>query len=313
VADLTDFPIRFGVLAGAPGDRTAWRATVTRAETLGYSTLLVPDHIGQGWGPFVSLASAAQWTSDLTLGTLMLAADLRPAAVVYQELASLSYLAPAGLEIGVGAGWLESDFRQCGIDMEPPARRIERLSETVRLLREMWDDGTAPPKGEHLAHQGVQANPRPSGDTLVRWVMGGGGDRMLAAAARHADIVSLSATLRSGAKDNTFGPSATRDAFERRARMLDAHPEGASAERQIFPFVAAVTGNPDRFSRLVAQRVLGLDGDEARQSPLALFGTVAQIRDRVRAVRETVGVTYWVVPEQQAEAFAPVVEALSGS
>ncbi|MDX3225469.1 TIGR03621 family F420-dependent LLM class oxidoreductase [Streptomyces sp. ME19-01-6] len=305
-------PFRFGVLAGACPDLAAFRRLVRRTEETGYSSLLVPDHLDQRWGPLVSLALAAGWTSRLTLGTLMLAADLRRPAVLFKELATLDQAAPGRLEIGLGAGWFAPDFARAGVPMDPPAIRIARLEETVHIVRELWDKGAVTYRGRYCSAIDAIGEPRPA---PARWVMGGGGRTMLRTAARHADIISLTAQLSAARKEVPLGANAAAERFDQRVAWIreDAGDRLAALELQCLLTAAAVV----RDSRDHAERVLapafGLPPDEVLDSPVVLAGEVPEICDRLRARRERYGISYWVVPAARAEEFEPVVARLAGT
>jgi probable F420-dependent oxidoreductase len=308
-------PLRFGVLAAPARDAPAWRRTARRAEELGYSALLVPDHLGQQWGPLVSLAIAAEQTDRIALGTLMLAVDLRCPVVLFKELATLGQFAPGRLEIGLGAGWFAGDFTASGVALAPPATRIERLDEAAQILKGLWAHKRLSFRGRHYQVAEASGEPRPPDPDAVRWVLGGGGRRVLEVAARHADIVSLSARMSSGAKDSSFGASATAGQFDRRAGWL-RHFAGdrlAGIEVQCLVFAAAVVADRDRYAARVLSPMFGLPPELALDSPLALAGTVGQICDQLLARRERFGISYWVVGGAQMEQFAAVVSKMSGS
>ncbi|MFD6530898.1 TIGR03621 family F420-dependent LLM class oxidoreductase [Streptomyces sp. NPDC060184] len=304
-------PFRFGVLAGGAQNVADWESLSARCEEAGYSSLLVPDHMNREWGPLVSLALAARTTRTLALGPLMLGAGLRRPSVLYKELATLDLIAPGRLEIGVGAGWLASDFTRAGIEVESASARIDRAVEAVTLLRRLWDEGGASFTGRF--HQVIDAvgEPRPR---PARWTMGGGGPRVLRAAALHADIVSLSARLVSGAKDSRFGPSARAVEFDQRVRWVReaAADRAEQPELQCLIFAASLTKSPERYADRVLSRMFGLPAAEALDSPLALVGDVAEVCERLEERRERFGISYWVLPAAQAEAFAPVVARLTG-
>lgn len=308
----TDHLFRFGVLAGPLSDVDAWRQRARQAEELGYSSLLVPDHMGREWGPLVSLAVAAGCTTRLQLGTLMLAVDLRLPSVLFKELATLDLLAPGRLEIGLGAGWFGQDFERAGVPMAPHATRIERLDEAAALLRQLWDTGTASRQGGHYPVAGAVGTPRPQ---PARWTMGGGGRRMLRTAVRHADIVSLNARLDSAAKGSQFGQSATAAAFDRRTAWVKefAADRGTDPQVQCLAHAAAVVPDAKRYGDRVLARMFGLPVEDALDSPLSLVGTVEEIVTRVLDRRERFGISYYVVPAAQVADFAPVVERLSGA
>ncbi|MDH6145157.1 MULTISPECIES: TIGR03621 family F420-dependent LLM class oxidoreductase [Kitasatospora] len=303
-------PFRFGVLAGRAADVAQWEALCRRCEEYGYGSFLVPDHLNREWGPLVALALAARVTRSIALGPLMLGAALRQPSVVYKELATLDLVAPGRLEIGVGAGWLASDFSRAGVDMEPGPARLRQTVEAVTVLRRLWDEGSATFLGS--SHQVLDAvgEPRPS---PARWTMGGGGPGMLRAAAELADIVSFSARLSSGSKDSSFGPSARAAEFDRRVRwVLEAGPVGDPPEFQCLLFAAAICASSTRYAERVLTHMFGLPPTEALDSPLALAGSVDEVCERLEERRKRYGISYWVLPAAQADAFAPVVARLAG-
>jgi probable F420-dependent oxidoreductase len=304
-------PFRFGVLAGSTKDVAAWREQAEHAEQLGYSSLLVPDHMGHQWGPLVALAVAAEHTSRIALGTLMLTAGLRQPAVLYKELATLALAAPGRLEIGLGAGWLISDFTRAGVAVESAGTRIQRLDEAASILRRLWAEGAATEEGAF--YRTVDALGEPRGGA-VRWTMGGGGSRMLRTAVRHADIVSISAQLSSGQKDSSFGRTATAEQFDKRVRWVRefAGPRMANIELQTLLFAAAIVPDRARYADRVLSPMFGLPAAQALASPLALVGDLDEICEQLYSRRERFGISYWVVPAAQLHPFAHIVARLSG-
>ena len=59
---------RFAVTASQAPDREAWIDLAQRAEELGYSSLLVPDHLGSQLSPIAAMAAAATATRGLRIG-----------------------------------------------------------------------------------------------------------------------------------------------------------------------------------------------------------------------------------------------------
>ncbi|MEW2085655.1 TIGR03621 family F420-dependent LLM class oxidoreductase [Streptomyces sp. NPDC005283] len=304
-------PFRFGVLAGGAQDVPGWEQLCTRCEEIGYSSVLVPDHMNREWGPLVALTLAARSTAELRVGPLMLGAQLRQPAVLYKELATLDLVAPGRLEIGIGAGWLASDAARAGVPAEPPGARIERAEESVTILQRLWNEGSATFEGRFFRATGALGEPRPK---PALWTMGGGGPRMLRTAARHADIVSVSAQLSSGEKDSTFGASATAKQFDARVRWVHEAAAGRASmpELQCLLFAAAIVPDSARYANRVLARMFGLPAEDALESPLALAGTVDEVCARLEERRRRYGINYWVLPSAQAEAFAPVVARLTG-
>src|ERR1700679_3370486 len=140
---------RFALQASGAASSAAWRDLARKAEDLGYSTLYVPDHLDDQWAPMVALTVAAEATTTLRVGTLVLDNDFRHPVVLAKEAATLDVVTDGRFEFGLGAGWMTSDYEQSGIPMEKPAVRVARLAESLEIMRAMWCDGSATLDGEH--------------------------------------------------------------------------------------------------------------------------------------------------------------------
>ena len=74
---------------------------------------------------------AAEATSTLHVGSVVLNNDLRNPVVLAKEIATLGLATVARVEVGLGAGWLRSDYEQAGIEFDKPAVRVDRLAESL--------------------------------------------------------------------------------------------------------------------------------------------------------------------------------------
>jgi alkanesulfonate monooxygenase SsuD/methylene tetrahydromethanopterin reductase-like flavin-dependent oxidoreductase (luciferase family) len=81
-------------------------------------TVFVPDHFGNQIAPVAALTGAAGATTSLRIGPLVLDNDYRHPVVTAKEMASLDLLSDGRLELGIGAGWMASDYEQAGIPPE---------------------------------------------------------------------------------------------------------------------------------------------------------------------------------------------------
>src|ERR1700704_5052576 len=111
-------PFRF--IAPMPrlqGSPTAWLDSIRRIEDLGFSTVSVSDHLTAGWAmdPLTALTAAAQVTSRIRLLTLVLGNDFRHPVPLHKAFATLDVLSGGRVEIGLGAGWMESDYTSTGL------------------------------------------------------------------------------------------------------------------------------------------------------------------------------------------------------
>jgi probable F420-dependent oxidoreductase len=304
-------PFRFGVLTEVAPTMSDWRARARMAEELGYSTLYISDHLGAQFGPLVATTVAAEATSTLHVGFGVLNNDLRHPVVVAKEIATLGLAAEGRVEVGFGAGWLRSDYEQAGIDFDEPAVRVDRLAESLAVMKTLWTEGKSTYAGTHYTVSDAHCDPRP--DSPPRIIVGGGSRRILTVAAEQADTVGVNTSLASGHRDGDLANQATFDHFDRCVEWVrkGAGDRFSSIELQIVAFATRVVA-----SRRVAARaatMLGLPGESALELPIVLIGTEDELCERLLERRERWGFTHVVVRGEAMESFAPVVARLAGT
>jgi probable F420-dependent oxidoreductase len=307
-------PMRFGVITSHAPDGHAWRDRARRAEALGYTSLLMPDHFQDQWAPRVGLTVAVEATERLRVGTLVFDNDYRHPVVLAKEIATLDLATEGRVEFGLGAGWKQSDYDEAGMQYDPPGVRITRMAEGLEVMKRLW----ASPEpvhfqGEHYTINGAVGTPRPHRLPHPTVCIGGGGKRMLSYAAKTADIVAVNATMGT-ALDAGVAATATPAAFDEKLAWVRAAAGDRfdSIELQCHvPFVM-VTPDRDAVARGLG-KAFGVSDDEALDVPLALIGTIDDICDAIERRRARWGFTYWIVPDDAMEGFAPVVERLSTS
>jgi probable F420-dependent oxidoreductase len=233
--------------------------------------------------------------------------------VLAKEAATIDLLSDGRLEFGLGAGWMTTDYTEAGIALDPPATRVERLTEAVGIVRRLLDGETVDHDGTHYRVTGHRLTPRPV-QARVPILVGGGGRRVLSAAARLADVVGLNVNLAAGRIDERAGPNATVDATERKLTWIAdaAGDRYDDLELQTRVHVTAVTDDRDGVAALLAP-ALGISPDAALASPHALAGTVAQLVDTVVERRERFGISVVTIGVEAFEDFAPVVARLAGT
>src|SRR4051794_41895816 len=102
-------PFRFGVQASTADSAKAWATFARQVESLGYSTLTMPDHFGDQLAPVPALMAAAAVTTTLGVGAPVWGNDYKHPLRLGKEVAPMGALSRGRLGIGVGAGWLGSD------------------------------------------------------------------------------------------------------------------------------------------------------------------------------------------------------------
>src|SRR5271165_6612768 len=197
------------------GSARSWAEQARRAEYLGYSALLMPDHFGDQLAPVPALAAVAAATTTLRMGALVFCNDYRHPFVLAKEAATLDVLSEGRLELSLGAGWMRSDYDEAGLAYDPPAVRVARFEEAVKVVQGLLrTDGPFNFHGEHYEVLGHTLTPRPVQQPGPPLIIGGGGKRVLTFAAQHADIVSINVNLRAG----TGGAETAADATPERTR-----------------------------------------------------------------------------------------------
>jgi probable F420-dependent oxidoreductase len=300
-------PFRFSVSLGATGDPSELIASARRAESLGYSGVVLPDHLDGQVGPLVGLTAIASATTDLRLITLVLANDYRHPAVLAKELASLDFLSGGRLEVGIGAGWMTSDYERAGI-------RIERLAEAIDVLKGCFADGPFDFAGDHYRITGLDSQPKPVQRPHPPLVVAGGGPRILGLAARTADVVGINPDLGAGVIGPDAGPSATAEATDEKVALVReaAGDRFETIELHSRVHLATIDSDPGALAEALAP-AFGLTGEQALASPHALVGTVDQCVESLLERRERWGFSHMTWGADAMETMAPVVERLAWS
>jgi probable F420-dependent oxidoreductase len=308
-------PFRFGVqLNGTGSDSRAWAETAKRVEDLGYSTATMPDHFTEQLAPMPALMAVADATTTLRVGALVFDNDYKHPVVLAKELATMDVLSDGRVEIGIGAGWMASDYEQAGIAYDRPGVRIDRFEEAVTVIKGVMTEGPFSFQGRHYQITGYDGLPLPVQRPHPPILVGGGGTRVLSIAAREADIVGINGTLAAG----VVGPDAlgtmTYRAVAERVNLVKeqaaTRPEGV--ELNIRVFFVSVTDDPAGTIGGVAS-MFGVAPAEVEDSPFALVGSTQSITEDLIRRREDLGFSYVIVGPEDIDAFAPVVAALTGA
>jgi len=308
---------RFGVQVHGPLPGLTWAETARRVEELGYSSLMMPDHFGDQLAPFTAMATAAAATERLKVGTLVFDNDYRHPVVLAKEGATLDVLSEGRCEIGMGAGWMRSDYDASGIPMDEPKVRVDRLLEAVPIVRGLWDEGAVTHHGEHYRITELEGLPRPHTPGGPPLILAGGSKRMLRFAGANADIVGVNPSIHSGVVDADAARDGMADRMDQKVEWVK---EGAGArfdqlEINAWVPVVAITDDAQAVAEMVAPG-FGLEpahAAEALHSPMTMVGTVEEICDLLEERRDRWGFSYHVVQNESAFALAPVVERLAGT
>jgi len=242
---------------------------------------------------------------------------------VHRMAATLDVLSEGRVELGLGAGWMRSDYDAAGLAYDPPGQRIERLEETIAIVKGLFAGGPLTFHGRHYRVDELVGVPaavqRPHPPLLI----GGGGRRMLRLAGREADIVGLNANL---ARGDTGGHSVLDVSWESMAEKVAWVREGAVAAgrdpdtlelsmAQWLLFVNESRSATDSLVEKMAARV-GVEPRWLEASPGVVVGSAARCVDKLEELRARLGITNVQVhagPRAvDVEPLAPVLATLAG-
>ncbi|WP_420452308.1 TIGR03621 family F420-dependent LLM class oxidoreductase [Ilumatobacter sp.] len=324
-------PFRFGLQSYAADTAEDWRQQARRAESMGFSTFSVADHV-IGPGPALAatnhpvqnvaavpaMAVAIEATDTINIGSRVFCTDYRQPVMFAKELATLDFFADGRLELGLGCGWLQGEYEAMGVRWDRAGVRIDRFEETIDLLRQHFGAGEVDISGEHVEATGFEGVPKPA-DGVPPIMIGGGAKRILGIAGREADIVSLNFDNSSG----KIGPDGVGSSTAELTEAKIGYVRDGAAERsdgrgfdhleiEIGAYFTVVTD--DRTGTLGQMApMFSLEPDQLAEHPHALIGSVDAICDQLAERRETYGISYVTFGASVVDAVGPIVERLSGT
>jgi probable F420-dependent oxidoreductase len=313
MVDPRQRPFRFGVQLSGPANAKGWVEAIRRIEDLGYATATMPDHFTGQLAPMPALSVAAAASTSLRIGALVLANDYKHPVVLAKELATLDVLSEGRVEIGLGAGWMESDYRASGLAYDRPGVRIDRFAEGIAVLKGAMGDEAFSFAGEHYTITDYDGQPKPVQRPHPPLLVGGGGRRLLTIAAREADIIGINGTLAAGVVGPEAVATMTREAVDERIALVREAAGDRIEEIELNIRVFFVSVTDDRAGVLAGvASMFGVDEAMVAASPFALVGSTAAMADELLRRREELGFSYIIVGGDDVDAFAPVVAQLAG-
>lgn len=203
-----------------------WR----RADELGFDWISVWDHFqpldvpGRSLDAVAAHTLLASVTRSAQVGCLVYCASYHNVGSLALAATTIDHVSDGRAVIGLGAGYLEAEYRRFGIRFDPPCDRVKRLESTFVAMRSLLGGENVTCSDEFVTLNDARIDPRPIRSHLPLWIGGGGEQRTLPLAGRLADGWNV--------------PMATADAFERKnaivtASAIDAGRNPASIVRSV--------------------------------------------------------------------------------
>jgi probable F420-dependent oxidoreductase len=294
-------PFRFGVVAAQAQSAEQWIATARRAEELGFSSFLIPDTLGPTLAPIPALTAVAVSTKTIRVGSYVFANDLRHPVLLARECATLDFLSGGRFELGLGAGrtGIEGDYRKLGIPLESGRVRVERLAEALSIMKRLLSGETVDHEGQHYTVAGADVYPKPVQQPHPPIAVAAAGPRLLALAAREADIVTLAILPTQGEEVFREKVEIVRQAAGSRFEQLVLNANLSAVGDQVHPWM---------------MRQYGISLEQLREigSPSILLGSTEEMCEQLEGRRERLGISYIDCSVEMMDAMAPVVARLAG-
>ncbi len=306
-------PFRFSVTAGHITNVTDFLELARKVEDLGFSTLSMADHLDDQFAPIPALTAAAGATSTLRLLTLVLANDYRHPVMTAKEAATLDLVSDGRLELGLGAGWMHSDYEQAGLPFDKASVRIRRLGEAVQVVKGLLGPDPVSFDGEFYQIDALDGLPKPA-QPQVPIMLAGGREKILTLSGQHGDIVGINPSLWAGVIDERAGATATPNATDQKVEWIrqGAGDRFDQIELQTRIHAAAIVDNREEVAQTLGP-AFGMTPEESLDSPHALMGTVDQCVEQLQGWRERWGISYVGFSHDAVDSMAPVVAALAGT
>ncbi|GIW42445.1 MAG: LLM class F420-dependent oxidoreductase [Candidatus Binatia bacterium] len=267
------------------------RERVVYADRLGYDSVWVVDHMWARGIPdvdhleaFTVMTALAAATERIRVGALVFCNSYRNPALLAKMLSSLDVVSGGRTYVGIGAGWMEEEYRAYGYPFPPARVRIEQLEEAVTILKKMFTEPRATFEGKYYAVQDAANNPKPVQKPHPPLLIGGAGERrLLRVVAQHADIWNC--------------PNNAAPEFERKLGALRRHCDAVGRdfeEIEISEQCVAVLGKDEKDFRRQWEAASALLGSVFDLEKTAFRGTPPQLVEQFRRRREQ-GVTFFTV------------------
>jgi F420-dependent oxidoreductase-like protein len=287
---------RFDLVGIDPADHwSVMKGLAAAAEAGPWESLWVYDHFHttpvvseeathEAWTLMSALAAA---TSRIRLGQMCTCMSYRNPAYLAKVAATIDLISGGRVEMGIGGGWYEHEWRAYGYGFPPIAERLGRLREGVEIMTQAWRTGSATLDGEHYQVDGAIVRPLPlQAGGIPLWVAGGGEKVTLRIAAQYADYTNFDPDSETFSRKSAI----LREHCDELGRDFESITRSANFNTLIAPTEADLR---DRLAELEA-RVSPYLGTEKTAQYMRNFrgpkglavGTPEQVVEQLSAIRD---------------------------
>lgn len=239
------------------------------------------------------MAGLGAVTERVRLGQMCTCMAYRPPAYLAKVAATCDHIAGGRIEMGIGGGWYEDEWRAYGYGFPRPGVRLGMLDEGVQIFKQAWETGSATLNGKHYQVDGALVHPRPlQKPRIPLWIAGGGEKVTLKIAAKHADYTNFDGTA---------------EGFARKSEILRSHCADVGTDFDAIvrsanynTFIGGDEAEVAERRQAYIDRVTPYLSESQRKGQLGAFdnlpgtGTPEQIVENLRAL-ERLGMTYAII------------------
>ena len=285
------------------------RRLALRAEKLSYHSVWFGDHLAAGWRARLHASRLECWTlmsalmpllKTLRVGPLVLSNSFRNPALLAKMAATLDVISNGRLEIGIGAGWSQREYKGYGYEYPSPAVRIRQMEEGIRVMKLMWTEENPSFKGKYYWIKDSVCDPKPIQKPYPPLTVGGWGEKLtLSVVAREADRCN-------------FG--GTPGQYKHRLDILREHCKTVGRdydeiEKSLLIGVYLFKDereNEETLKKIYEAREPGMPFDEwlNNYKNAVIFGTVDDCIERLRAY-DSLGVTCYILKFEDSTGYLP--------
>ncbi len=296
-----DRGVRFGVqLVVGPEAMDGLLETGRLIERLGFDGLFIFDHPSIQADPWVCLSALAGVTERVRLGSAVNCLPYRHPVHLARMAADLDNLSGGRLMLGLGIGWLKSEFRALEIPFQPAPERHAAMEEALTVIQGVWGLEPFSFDGEHYRVEDVRIVPPPRQRPRPPIMIGGNGERVtLRLVARYADACNISELQDRGNGQEAVGGVET---IRRKLEVLARHCEEAGRpDEQIlrthFTLKLILAPSESRVEAKLAELASAASGSPATRRALPsafVTGTPERVAAHYQALVDA-GIQYFVV------------------
>jgi len=230
------------------------------------------------------MSAFAATTSRIRLGQMCTCMSYRNPAHLAKVAATIDLISGGRVEMGIGGGWYEHEWRAYGYGFPPIGERLGRLREGVEIMTQAWRDGIATLDGEHYQVDGAIVRPLPlQAGGIPLWIAGGGEKVTLRIAAQYADYTNFDGDLETFAAKSEI----LRQHCDDLGRDFGSITRSANFNTLVASTEAEVAERLDELEARVAPYLGGkIEGYMRNFRGALAVGTPEQVVERLSAVRD---------------------------